>query len=227
MPSLASHGEIPHDGRSFIGIMLMAVRKFPEVSSRAALETQERIRQIGAFREKIPQADRLNPESIRKLIYDFCMHECGGDLDKSAKILRESIKKSKNRTLNMTFTADSLYEILRDRTHIKYGHLDALAKYYNVPVSFLLIYTRLYADQEDNKYDDSIQMLEGYMRIFSYYLLHVADKSDLRSEKSRKKSLEYEDFKYWIKLYNNTSTIRGIKLQRKISQQTVIEEGAD
>jgi hypothetical protein len=86
------------------------------------------------FRHKIPN-ERRNSEMIRRLLYDQ---------------LFSKVSVSENRRgYDRLISANSLHKAVLDKHFIGYAHLNALAKHYNIPISAMLLFTRIRDELEE------------------------------------------------------------------------------
>jgi hypothetical protein len=104
------------------------------------------------FEEIPPSVDRKSPENLRRLLYDTIDQEFDRYLEAASNAFREALNKVKvedRRGYDVaSVSPDTLYKAVRGKTGIGYGIINALAKYYKVPISVLLLYTRIRDEME-------------------------------------------------------------------------------
>jgi hypothetical protein len=123
-------------------------------------------RQLGKFAVVADPRRRLNPQSLRSTLYEITELFFGRDLTRAAKSLNVALRTRFNRNLRQGLTEEILYNILCvDKTHIKYAHLEAYARYMDVPVSVILLYSRLRSNQRDARPQDNLSVLNGFSMI--------------------------------------------------------------
>jgi hypothetical protein len=100
---------------------------------------------------------RKNSQTIRRLLYDTIDHEFGRDLEIASDKLSQATKVTSDRRAydKVNMSADSLSRMVRDETFITFAVLNALAKYYHIPMSALLLFTRIRDEMEANEYRKS------------------------------------------------------------------------
>src|SRR5690242_16255355 len=104
---------------------------------------QRKSRQLGPFHSVPELKRRNNPQSLRKALYEITKRKLGEDLSKVSVELKRALRTRQGRTLHNAYSDEVLYRILRDDTHIKYYHLEGYARQLGIPVSVLLLYSRL------------------------------------------------------------------------------------
>ncbi|MEJ6404328.1 hypothetical protein [Yoonia sp. 2307UL14-13] len=134
--------------------------------------------------------DRLNPQVLRQLIFEVVEAKFGGNYDVAA----EQIKPvDRLRTKTNPFTKDALYNIVDDRTALKYSHLEAIASHYEVPTFLLLLFSRLRSEQEKAN-DLPLALITEVQHLLSFLKI-------LPQEIDRG-TFEAEDLERWAKRYN-------------------------
>src|SRR5689334_21456907 len=98
---------------------------------------------------EVPNSKRMNPQSIRHMIIEYIVRCHGRDCAAAADELEKLRFAHKGRRYKSGITKHSLYKITRDEHQIKYLLLEAIAIERKVPVSLLLFYTRVCADQAE------------------------------------------------------------------------------
>jgi hypothetical protein len=95
--------------------------------------------------------ERKNPQSLRRILYDIIAIDFLGSCTDAAKELSDCLTGAeqfrKHRTL---FTGESLYRVARDEQPISFNQLDAMSLYYKVPMSLILLFSRLRSEIEDS-----------------------------------------------------------------------------
>jgi hypothetical protein len=95
------------------------------------------------FKSKAPE-ERVNAETIRRFMHDFVAHEFARNCATAADSLNAlPIKVEERRGFRKNVTKSSIETATRDSQHIRYAHLDAMARYYKIPVSMILLFTRV------------------------------------------------------------------------------------
>lgn len=119
----------------------------------------------------IPETQRRNPQIIRQLIYEIVRRDFNLSFESAANTLE--LHKSKKIRKGVSITGDVLYNLVMDRTLVRYYHIEAIANYFDVPVFIILAITRIASDARDN----NIKSLSA----IKSYLSQLADISDLNS----------------------------------------------
>ncbi len=91
----------------------------------------------------IAPKDRKNSQTIRRLIFDTIAHEFDHDCDRASTELGQATQSSDRRAYDRPIPANSFRRVVRDEVAITFQHLNALAKYYNIPISVMLLFTRI------------------------------------------------------------------------------------
>lgn len=101
-------------------------------------------------------ADKLNPNSIRKLLWD--VYEANFESDAEAAIaLNKHCKFSWGG--GVSFTPGMLRKLLDDKTMLKYWHIQAFADYLGIPSGMLLLFSRLRSNAERGATADTRRIL--------------------------------------------------------------------
>jgi hypothetical protein len=120
---------------------------------------------LGAFKI-VPDAQRLNPQTIRRMIHDIVVNEFENNLQLAAAELVKGRREYKNRNYKSGISGEGLYQLITDRHWIRYHQLEAFAIQRGVPISLLLFYTRLVADQGESEGRQKVQrLLRGFRRV--------------------------------------------------------------
>lgn len=155
-------------------------------------------RQLGSF-HSVPELKRSNPQSLRKALYEITKRKLGEDLSKVSVELKRALRTRQGRTLHNAYSDEVLYRILRDDTHIKYYHLEGYARKLGIPVSLLLLYSRLTANQLDRTPHHNEAMLRSFARIAREALAKLND--DARNPDL----FGIDDLLLWITVYEEES----------------------
>jgi hypothetical protein len=112
-------------------------------------------RRVGKSFTSIEPKDRRNSQMIRRLLYDTIAHEFERDCNQASTGFAEATKSTDMRAYDRLIPAHSLYKAANDHHAITFQTLNALARYYKVPISVILIFTRIrdeleYADKRDH-----------------------------------------------------------------------------
>jgi len=111
-----------------------------------------RARRIGSALKRRPPAERLNPEVIRAFLHELVTIRFGRDVTAAAQAIDAARPKpGRKGHYRSDFRAETLYDLIQDRARIKYYHLEAVSHFYNMPVSVLLLFTRLRSELEDSR----------------------------------------------------------------------------
>jgi hypothetical protein len=151
-----------------------------------------RQRRLGQFLE-VPNADRSNPQVIRRMVHDAIATYFDGNITQAAERLEVVRRKHKNRGYRAGITTESLYDLLRDKHAIRYFELEAVAIERGIPVSLLLFYTRLVSEQAEvqdarGKVD---RVLLGFTRVLR----------DAQRAFRNNRRIAFSDLTHWIELY--------------------------
>jgi hypothetical protein len=134
-------------------------------------------KRLGEFRIVQDHTKRKNPKSLRKVLYDIVLHNFDGDLHIAATQLQQSISKNKLRNFGINITSETIYDIIQDRSHIKYAHLDAFAQYLNIPVGIILIYSRFLSHEDENRNDLNLEFNNG-LDLFIEFLFDKSQRNE-------------------------------------------------
>jgi hypothetical protein len=137
----------------------------------------------------VPNEKRMNPQSIRHMIFEYIVRCHGRDCDAAARELELRRFQHKKRKYKSGITKNSLYKITRDEHQIRYLLLEAIAIERKVPVSLLLFYTRLCADQTEA---DSEIKLNNLIRGLTFAL------QDAEVKVKRGKLINFDDLAHWV-----------------------------
>lgn len=165
--------------------------KIPPEVGKCEHDMAPRVRRLNKFKE-VGNSDRLNPQSIRRAIYDLLLRYFDGNLLAAAERLNELRKDHKKRTYKTAITQEGLYAAVMDDVPIKYLLLEAIAIERGIPVSLLLFYTRLISDQTEQ---DSILKNDALILGFSRVLRSAQQKF------KEKEPFDFDDLIAWINLY--------------------------
>jgi hypothetical protein len=161
----------------------------------------------------VPNGERLNPQSIRQMIFDYIVRHHAGDCDAAARELQARRYKYKGRKYRTGISKHTLYKITRDRHRILYLLLEAIAIERRVPVSLLLFYTRLRADQVESNSEEKVNVL---IQGLTYAL------QDAEEKVARSKTIDFDDLAHWIDKFVELSppeepTLPGLDLPIQIA----------
>jgi hypothetical protein len=160
---------------------------------RKPSETSEP-RWLGEFRI-VPRLKRNNPQSLRKTLYEITERMLGKNLSAVSDQLKEALRSRHGRSLHATLSGEVLYNLIRDDTQIKYYHLEAYARRLEVPVSLLLLYSRLTANQDDR----TPELNEAMLRTFGWIVKDAAAK--LAKDPANQNLFQVDDLIRWISVY--------------------------
>jgi hypothetical protein len=151
-------------------------------------------RGLGEFRT-VPQLKRNNPQSLRKTLYEITERMLGKELSAVSSQLKAALRSRHGRSLHATLSGEILYNIIRDDTQIKYCHLEAYARRLEVPVSLLLLYSRLTANQNDR----TPELNEAMLRTFGRIVKDATGK--LGKDQANENLFQVDDLIRWINFY--------------------------
>jgi hypothetical protein len=161
----------------------------------------------------VPNGERLNPQSIRQMIFEYIVRHHGGSCDAAASELQSRRYQYKGRKYRTGISKHTLYKITRDRHRILYLHLEAIAIERRVPVSLLLFYTRLRADQVEADGETRVNIL---IQGLTYAL------RDAEEKVRNSKAINFDDLAIWIHKFAELSppeepTLPGLDLPIQIA----------
>jgi len=103
------------------------------------------------FRSKEPN-ERKNSEMIRRLFYDVVAQDFDRSIDRACEAFNAKLQAlDDKRDYDSALPPTSYQKIILDKHFISYAHLNALTKFYEVPISVLLLFTRIRDELEDQK----------------------------------------------------------------------------
>ena len=109
---------------------------------------ERKTRKIDKFLE-VPAVKRRNPKSVRRLLFQFIEEAFDKDCVPAAAALSKAPRGSLSRSYQMSFSGEVLYNLTRDEKSASYTVLDAFARYHGVPLSLVLIFTRIHSELDD------------------------------------------------------------------------------
>ena len=90
----------------------------------------------------VPDTARKNPLALRQLIFDVITEDHAGDISEAAKALHKKVPNKERRKYHY-LSDNMLLKILRDENHLKYAHLEMVARGQDIPTGLLLLFSRL------------------------------------------------------------------------------------
>lgn len=123
-----------------------------------------RPRRIGPVLKPVKAADRLNPQVFRALLHELVTERFGRDVILAAETINAARPPAGRKGhFRSEFRAETLYDLINDRARIKYYQLEAVAHLYRIPVSMLLLFTRVRSELEDPRdgFARAIDLLKG------------------------------------------------------------------
>lgn len=163
------------------------------------VKAKERLRRrIGRWLPIAKGADRKNPDSIRRFLFDLITHDHGKDAAPlAAKInaTKARIPENQLRRYHSVVNAEWLYQATRNNKYIHYGHLEVVARSIGVPTALLLAYTRIYSEQqsgETTKIHKSLRILHGLKAAIEKLILILQENSG--NEGASTRPLTFSDF---------------------------------
>lgn len=109
---------------------------------------ERKTRKIDKFLE-VPAVKRRNPNSVRRLLFQFIEQVFNKDCVPAAAALSTAPRGSLSRSYQMSFSGEVLYNLTRDDKSVSYTVLDAFARYHGIPLSLVLIFTRIHSEIDD------------------------------------------------------------------------------
>lgn len=107
-----------------------------------------------------PVSKRKNSQNLRKFIYDLVESEFDGDLEKACYQINERVLAYHDRRdYDVAIQPASLRKVILDYHMISYMHLNAIARYCDIPMSLIILFTRIRDELEDEQGLDSRQTL--------------------------------------------------------------------
>jgi len=89
--------------------------------------------------------EKISPNVIRQQIYEIVEQEFKGKIENAAEKL---CSENPSNGEYYPFTNNSLYNVIHDKTPIKYHHLEAISYYFRIPTFMLLLFTRIRSEKE-------------------------------------------------------------------------------
>lgn len=109
-------------------------------------------RRIGHELKRRPPAERLNPEVIRAFLHEFVSERFNRNATAAAEAVESARPKpGRKGHYRSDFRPETLYDLIHDRARLKYYQLESIAHFYQIPVSALLLFTRLRSELEDTR----------------------------------------------------------------------------
>jgi hypothetical protein len=109
---------------------------------------KRRVKVPKKFKSLLP-SDRLNSEMIRRVFYDTIATDFDRDIGLACDAFFLVVKDlSDRRPYDSLLTVSSLRKAVADTHYITYKELNALAKYHKIPISALLLFTRIRDEME-------------------------------------------------------------------------------
>lgn len=110
---------------------------------------ERKSRKIGKFLE-VPAEKRRNPNSVRRLLFQFIERVFNKNCVPAADALSKAPRvPGLARYYQRSFSGEVLYNLTRDDKSVSYTVLDAFARYHGVPLSLVLIFTRIHSEIDD------------------------------------------------------------------------------
>jgi hypothetical protein len=170
----------------------------------------------GEFKRVPNTHDRRNPQSVRKTLYDITTALYNNNLPEFADSLRLALRTRMGRSLKSSFSSEGIYGLLIDRTHIKYYHLESYARLIGVPVSLILLYSRMTSNQEDEPPHLNRSMIAAFLKILN-------DASTKLEENPNQGNLyAIDDFFRWVQIYRDEESLRSQQPQLDLFPPSVL-----
>jgi len=103
--------------------------------------------------------EKLNPNVIRRLLFDIVHEMFGGNLLKMARTIKSRgyLRYRKQNLAERTLT-DHIKKLLDDEKRFEYWHIEIMANLIGVPAGVILIYTRIQSDYDKNDFSHPVEM---------------------------------------------------------------------
>ena len=107
---------------------------------------------VGKTFKSVPPKDRMNSQMIRRLLYDTIASEFDRDCKIASARFAEATISDDMRAYDKPIGHHTLYKAATDVHGITFQELNALAKFYKIPISIMLLFTRI---------RDELELVEG------------------------------------------------------------------
>lgn len=161
-----------------------------------------RKRNIRRFKQVAAQ-QRRNSQSIRRMLYDIIERRFGRSVDKASSHLSAALTSIRDhRGYHRGMTAESLYRTSRDDYFMTYSQLDAMAQIHRVPLSVLLLFTRVRSEMEtpERRRAGEAQRIISAFREALNHLDELAMEAN-RSDEDIYQMLDYGAFEAFVEVY--------------------------
>lgn len=98
---------------------------------------------VGKTFKSVEPKDRKNSQMIRRLLYDTIAFEFERDCRIAGARLAEATASDDMRAYDKPIGHNTLYKAATDAHGITFQELNALAKFYKIPISIMLLFTRI------------------------------------------------------------------------------------
>lgn len=163
-------------------------------------------RRIKHFVEVDNPEKRRNSQSIRRLLFDTIYHEFDRSCHIASERLKPLLKGSRDRRgYHRNMSADSIYKVSRDTQFASYTHIDAIAQFHKVPMSVILLFTRIRSELESperRKSQEAMRIINAFQKALAVLEIHTAKAA--KSESDVYTLIDYDVFREFTEAYLET-----------------------
>ncbi|MBT9293109.1 hypothetical protein [Prosthecodimorpha staleyi] len=155
---------------------------------------KQKSRRLGVFKT-LSVEKRLNPQSLRNVIYEIIKSRYDGYLEDASidiDAARDSTVQKRRKTL---INEHVLYRITNDITSIRYAHLEGIALALNVPLSLILLYSRIISNQKNDKNHENKRIINAFKAIINDIDMAINN----NGVKTHQFSIQ--DFNRWVDIF--------------------------
>lgn len=141
---------------------------------------------------KVKTKEKRNPISIRKLFFDIIEHRFFGNKNYAARELKKFVELNTNTETiyrNKKLTPTMISRINSDELYIQYWHLELMARYLDIPLGMILLYTRMQSNIRNNS--DGVQENQQILRTLS----RISEKE------MHANSLDFKNLEEWSEIF--------------------------
>jgi hypothetical protein len=163
-------------------------------------------RRIKHFVEVENPEKRRNSQSIRRLLFDTIYHEFDRSCHIASEKLKPLLKVARDRRgYHRNMSADSIYKVSRDIQFASYTHIDAIAQFHKVPMSVILLFTRIRSELESpdrRKSQEAMRIINAFQKALSVLETHTAKAG--KSDDDVYTLIDYSVFQEFAEAYRET-----------------------